>query len=99
MKVVYARRAQADIAEIFDYIADQNPGTAMAVEQDIREACEGLAQMPYANPRTDRPNVFRMPLKRRGFTVFYRVRPRLSVVEIVRIIRGKRVRRLGRIPK
>ncbi len=56
---------------------------ASAVEADIRDACEGLATFPYANPATDVANVFRMPISHRGFTVFHRVERKASVVEIV----------------
>ena len=74
MKVVYGRRAQREIAEIFKYIEQQDPAVALAVEADIRRACDGLGQFPYANPSTDITNVYRLPLPKRGFTVFYRVR-------------------------
>jgi plasmid stabilization system protein ParE len=99
VKIKYARRAQADIAEIFTHISAQDADTALAVEADIRRACEGLMQFPYANPATDIANVYRMPLPRRGFTVFYRLKPESSVVEIARVIRSSRVRNLGRVPR
>jgi plasmid stabilization system protein ParE len=72
MNVRYSARAVADIAEIFQYIAKQDLATALAVEADIRSTCEGVAEFPYASPRTDIANVFRAPVKRRGFTIFYR---------------------------
>jgi plasmid stabilization system protein ParE len=56
MKVVYANRAVADISEIFDYIEKQDLNSAMAVEADIRQACERLSQFPYSNPQTRRPS-------------------------------------------
>ena len=96
--MIYSRRSQSDIAEIFNYIATQDYSIALAVEADIKKACEGLARFPYANASTQRADVFRMPVRKRGFTVFYRVRPRLSVVEIVRVVRGARVKALGRVP-
>jgi plasmid stabilization system protein ParE len=51
MKVVYGRRAQKDIAEIFDFIVKQDHSSAMAVEADLRRSCDGLWQFPYANSR------------------------------------------------
>jgi plasmid stabilization system protein ParE len=98
MNLRYSARAVADIADIFQYIAKQDVATALAVEADIRGTCEAVCDFPYASPRTDIANVFRAPVTRRGFTIFYRVRPRLSVVEIVRVVRGKRVRNLSRLP-
>jgi plasmid stabilization system protein ParE len=98
MRVVYGRRAQTDIGAIFDYIAQQDLITALAVETDIRKACDGLGQFPYANVATDLARVYRMPLPKRGFTVFYRVQARQSLVEIVRVVRSSRVKNLGRVP-
>ena len=99
MRVVYSERTVADIAEIFDYIEQQDHVTARAAEADIRRACEGFSQFPHSNPKTSRPNFYRMPIKRRGFSVFYRVRSRLRVVEIARVVRSARVRNLGRVPR
>lgn len=45
MKVVYSKRAVADIAAIFDYITQQDLATAMAVEADIRRAYEELLHL------------------------------------------------------
>ncbi len=82
MKVVYGRRAQRDLMELFDYIAAQDPDTAAAVEMDIRAACEGLGLFPYANVATDIPRVYRMPLPKRGYTIFYRVNSNSSLVQV-----------------
>ena len=93
------RKAQSDIAEIFDYIAAQDSNVALAVEAEIMTACYRLGDFPYANPATQRKNVFRMPIRRRGFAVFYRVKPRAKVVEIVRVVRGRRLRDLRQVPQ
>jgi plasmid stabilization system protein ParE len=98
MKVVYGRRAQTDIAAIFDYISQQDLKAALAVESEIRRACSGLGQFPYANVATDLAHVYRMPIPKFGFTVFYRVRAEKSLVEIVRVVRSSRVKNLGRVP-
>ena len=99
MRVVYGRRAEIDIAGIFEYISQQDPVTALAVESAIREACDNLGQFPYANMATDLAHVYRMPIPKRGFTVFYRVRAAKSLVEIVRVVRSTSVKNLGRVPR
>jgi plasmid stabilization system protein ParE len=99
MKVVYGRRAKSDINNIFDHISQEDPSTALAVESDIRKACEGLRRFPYANVQTDLAHVYRMPIPKRGFTIFYRVRAKKSLVEIIRVVRSNRVKNLGRIPR
>jgi plasmid stabilization system protein ParE len=93
------RRALTDAGSLHDYVAAQDPAVALAIETAIRRACNALAHAPYANPSTSRPNVYRMPIRKYGITVFYRVRPRLATVQILRIVRSKRVRSLGRVPR
>jgi plasmid stabilization system protein ParE len=93
------RRALTDASGLYDHVAAQDPKVALAMETAIRHACSGLAQSAYANPSTSRPNIFRLPIRKYGITVFYRVRPRLAKVEVLRIVRGKRVRSLGRVPR
>jgi plasmid stabilization system protein ParE len=99
MRVVYGRRAQTDISDIFDHISQADPVTALAVENAIRKACDGLGHFPYANVATDLAHVYRMPIPSRGFTVFYRVRAIPSVIEIVRVVRSSRIKNLGRVPR
>ena len=65
VKVAYSRKALNDIGGIFDYIASDNRNMALAVECDIRVACESLSEFPYANVATDLPHVYRMPIPKR----------------------------------
>jgi toxin ParE1/3/4 len=46
MKLRYTPRARSDLAEIHDYIAQDNPQAARRVIQIIRKAAEALAQNP-----------------------------------------------------
>jgi toxin ParE1/3/4 len=98
MRLVYAQRARQDIADIYDYIARQNPDAAKRVEDMIRAACERLAEFPYASVPTDEPGVRRVPLVRVPYTIFCRIDEARDVVEIARVIHGARVRDLRRMP-
>lgn len=60
MKVVYAERARQDISDIYDSIAKRS---------------ERLAEFPFASAATDEPNLFRRPLTKYRYAIFYRVRP------------------------
>ena len=64
MKLVYAERARRDVADIYDTIAQDNPGAAQRVEDMIRTVGERLADFPYASVATDEPNLRRVPLAR-----------------------------------
>jgi plasmid stabilization system protein ParE len=46
MSVRYTARALDQLAEIFDYIAHENPRAAHAVQTKIRASIENLASFP-----------------------------------------------------
>jgi toxin ParE1/3/4 len=98
MKVVYAERARRDIADIYDAIQPHNPSAARRVEALIRINCDRLADFPYTAAKTDEPGVFRLPLVRHPYTIFYRVDLELGRIEIARVIHGARVKDLSRLP-
>jgi toxin ParE1/3/4 len=98
MRVVFARRAQRDIGDIYDDIAQHNPSAARRVEDAIRTRCERLADFPFATPATDMPNVRRLPLVRYPYTVYFRIDAERRLVEIARVIHSARIKNLGRLP-
>jgi len=53
---------------------------------------------PRLGVRTDRPHVYRWPLRRYRYTIFYRVLLNEDAVEIARVIRAARIKTLGRLP-
>lgn len=98
MKVVFSWRARVDIAKIYDTIADNNPKAAQRVENVIRAKCERLGEFPQSAQRTDEPNLYRLPVGRYPYTIFYRINAEIGRVEIVRVVHGARVRNLKRMP-
>jgi toxin ParE1/3/4 len=98
MRVVFARRAQRDIGDIYDDIAQHNPSAAQRVEDIIRIRCQRLADFPYATPPTDAPNVRRLPLVRYPYTIYYRIDAEHGLIEIARVIHSARIRNLGSLP-
>ena len=98
MKIVYAESARRDIAEIFNAIAVHSPSAAGRVEEAIRIQCERLTAFPYAAAKTDEPRVFRVPLVRYPYTVFYRVNVEVNWIEIARVLHGARIKDLRRLP-
>jgi len=71
---------------------------AQRVEDAIQINCNRLADFPYAAAATDMPNVFRLPLVRYPYTIFYRVDVARDVVEIARVVHAARIKELGRTP-
>jgi len=81
--------AGADLEEIGDWIAPDNPIRAASFVDQLVDRCLGLAQNPRQFPAIRRPggNGIRK-LSWRGYLIFYRVRE--AEVEIVRIVHGSR---------
>ena len=50
MKVYITASAQADLDEIFDYIAVDNPGRALTFTDELVDRCNELADFPKAYP-------------------------------------------------
>lgn len=74
MKVVFAERARRDIAEIFDAIAAHRPAAAQRVEDVIRLNCERLGDFPSTAVKTDEPDLWRLPVVRYPYKIYYRLR-------------------------
>lgn len=99
MKVVFADRARQDIADIYDTVSAHNKAAAHRVEAMIRDHCERLADFPYAAVAVDEPDMFRLPLVRYPYTIYYRVTPGSDLVEVARVIHASRVKNLNRLPQ
>jgi toxin ParE1/3/4 len=83
-ELVYSRRALADLDEIFDYIASDNPGRARSYVREIQAACQSLRRMPMKGTgRPDLgPGIRVLPLWRR-IVIVYAMRS--DQIEILRI--------------
>jgi plasmid stabilization system protein ParE len=99
MKVLFSRRSLSEIREIFDHVAAHDPATARNIEDEIFRQCDLIGQFPRSSPRINTPGVRRRPLVKYPFTIFYRVSETRQEVTILAIIRGSRVRSLGRVPR
>jgi toxin ParE1/3/4 len=98
MKVLYASRALRDIDDILAYINARSPQGARSVSFAIEHAIRTCAFSPHASATTDEPGVYRRPLGRYRYTIFYRVLAGGEGIEIARVIHGARVRNLRRMP-
>lgn len=98
MKVVYSYRALRDIDELLRYVAAQDAGTADAMSAAIGRAVGRLKIDPKLGLTCDDTNLRRLPLRRHKLAIFYRHFPLRKEVRVVRIVRGRRVRRLEKVP-
>ena len=87
--LIYSRQAQADLDEIFDFIAADNPRRARSYVEEIRQTCRGLCDAPLiGTARPDlRPDVRIMTFRRRVVIAYRVLADRL---EILRVFSGGR---------
>ena len=98
MRIVYAPRALRDIDEILTYIHQRSPSGAHNVSLAIEHAIQLCALNPGATGKTDEPNLYRRPLGKYRYTIFYRALPDKEGIEVARVIHGARVKNLQRLP-
>lgn len=89
MSVRYTARALGQLAEIFDYIAQDNPRAAHAVQMRIKLSIERLEDFPFAGRITDRPGVRVLTVVRYPYRIFYRTYGAGEVL-ILRILHAAR---------
>lgn len=87
MKLRYAPRARADIAEIHQYIAEHSPRAATAVSAQIRATSRLLAEYPGLGRETDIPCIRVFPTARYPYLVYYSTRRDDLVIAHVRYAR------------
>jgi plasmid stabilization system protein ParE len=76
MKLVYSRRALADLNEIASYYAaSASPSIAEAIERRLGDVIDRICRTPEAAPRvSQRSHVRVVAVVRYPFRIFYRVR-------------------------
>ncbi len=98
MRLVYAPRALQDIDDILTFISARSLQGAHTVSVAIEHTINLCATNPYIGAKTDVPNVYRHPLARYRYTIFYRVDADRDLVEIVRVVHGAQVRDVRQVP-
>jgi plasmid stabilization system protein ParE len=98
MKIIYAPRALRDIDEILAYIKKRSPRGAHRVSLAIETASRRCALNLRATGKTDEPDVYRSPLGKYRYTVFYRALPDRAGIEVARVVHIARVKNLERMP-
>ncbi|MDP2783332.1 MAG: type II toxin-antitoxin system RelE/ParE family toxin [Sulfurimicrobium sp.] len=86
-RIVWRPIAEADLDNIVDYIAQDNPTRAEEFGQELRDKTLPLAQHPKLG-RTGRPGLpafVRELVAHRNYLVFYRVLDDTCTVEILRV--------------
>jgi plasmid stabilization system protein ParE len=73
MIVRFARRAEQDLAEILDYLAEHSPRGAQKVGASLQEAVRLIADQPKGGKRTGLPAILVKIVPKYPYKIFYRV--------------------------
>jgi plasmid stabilization system protein ParE len=87
MIIVVADEAAADLEAIGDHIAEESPRRAVAFVRELREACEGLGELPERFPLV--PRYEHAGIRRRvhgNYLIFYRIGT--ESVEVIHVLHG-----------
>jgi toxin ParE1/3/4 len=88
MRLIFAPLALADLEEIGDYIALDNPSRALSFIRELRAQCRKIVDNPLAFPaREDLAPGLRV-LPQGQYLIFYR--PMDTTVRVERILHGAR---------
>jgi plasmid stabilization system protein ParE len=98
MKVLYAPRALRDVDDILSYVQERNPQAAGRLSLAIEHTISHCALHPRAGSKTDEPDLYRWPIARYRYTIFYRLRAGNDGIEVARVIHGARVKDLRKLP-
>lgn len=89
MRIVWFRRAIADLEEARDYIANHDPEAARRVASAIVDAVERLTAHPAVGRPGRVPGTRELVVSRTPYVIPYRVRE--GVVEILRVFHARRL--------
>jgi plasmid stabilization system protein ParE len=98
MKVVYAPRALRDIDDVLAYIHQRSPIGARNVSLAIEYTIHTCALNPRTGTKTDEPDVYRRPLGKYRYTIYYRPLAGDDGIEVARVIHGARIKDLDNLP-
>lgn len=93
MNVRFSPLAFADLEGIRAYLMARSPQGAERVRSAISSAID-----PTVGSKTDEAGLFRWPLRKYRYTIFYRMLPDSGGIEIARIVHGARIKRLDTLP-
>jgi len=89
-EIEWSSKAENDLNEIIDYIAQDSLEYALSFYEQVREKVENLIQFPRMGrivPELDEPNIRELIL--RNYRIIYRILEK--EIQIVRLFHGSRI--------
>jgi len=91
MQVLWLDRAAADLAELFDYLLERNPGAALRVLSAIQGQVLMLGDHPGLGRPGRVPGTRELVVARTPYIVAYTVDHRVDAVIVLRVLHGARL--------
>jgi len=88
LPVIWTPSARDDLAEIVDYISDDNPAAAFRLQDRLETVVLPLSENPLMYRQSDRLPDCREIVAHPNYIVLYRVT--LDCVQIVRVVHARR---------
>ena len=89
MKVVLTEQAEAEFERIGDNIASDNPMRAVSFVRELRQRCDGLADMSRAFPLVPRYEAFGVRRRVHGnYVILYRIG--VDEIDVLHIVNAAR---------
>jgi toxin ParE1/3/4 len=92
MKLRFTRRAARNLADIADYLREQNPEAAVRVRTAIDKSLQNLVLFPYAGRKQEFEGVRKVVTRRYPYLVYYRVDEVAGEIVVVAIRHSARAR-------
>jgi len=89
LPVIWTPPARDDLAEIIDYISDDNPAAAFRLQERLEIVVLPLSEHPEMYRQSERLPECREIVAHPNYIVLYRVSP--DCVEVMRVVHARRV--------
>lgn len=90
LTVLFTPRAARELLEAARWWRKNRLEVPRLLDDEIDRALQRIAVFPRSAPRVRGRDARRVVLRRSGYLLFYRIRPRLGRVEVISLLHGRR---------
>jgi toxin ParE1/3/4 len=88
IRLWFTSRAERDLVDIYDYIAEENPQAAIRVLNQIEKRCQSLCAHPKIGQQCDEISPGLRSVAEGRYLIFYRLAP--GEIQVIRILHRAR---------
>jgi toxin ParE1/3/4 len=95
LSVLFTPRALRELQEAVTWWRENRLEVPRLLDHEIERALRRIAVFPRSAPVVRGRDARRVVLRRSGYLLFYRIRPRLGRIEVISVLHGRR----GDVPR